>query len=253
MFQLHQPLTSNPEYPMTHEFKLKLQAIVEKLAPEGRAMAEKDIDDLLRAGADSTDDLFLILQAERLDPDLREAACWVLAKLGGDQVQQCLLDVLRDFVPALRSTAARSLGELGSAAAVQPLESLLGDSNVEVRVSAAYALGLLGDKHAVEQLIKKLADESEDPRVRGTIAEALADLRDQAAVVPLIGALKDQSVEVRFWAAFALGQLGDPRAVPELERLAASDQAALPGYGAVSAEATEAIQNIQARIKNQSR
>src|SRR5262249_31878414 len=121
---------------MTDEFNVVLHAIVDKLAPESRTAGEKDINALLQAGRNSINDLFLILRNQRLDPDLREAACWVLARVGGDQVQQSLLDVLRDPSPGLRTTAARSLGELGSAVAVQPLENLmLGDSDVEVRVS----------------------------------------------------------------------------------------------------------------------
>jgi HEAT repeat protein len=144
------------------------------------------------------------------------------------------------------------LGEVNADAAAPPLIGLLlEDTAIEVRVSAAYALGLLGDPQAIEPLIQKLDDQTEDARVRGTAAEALGDLRDPAGVMPLIAALNDPSAEVRFWAAFAVGQLGDPRALPQLERLAASDQAVLAGYGAVSAEAAEAIRNIRARLNDQ--
>ena len=45
-------------------------------------------------------------------------------------------------------------------------------------------------------------------------AEALADLRDGRAVAPLLAALEDPAAEVRYWAAFALGELGDPQALP---------------------------------------
>jgi HEAT repeat protein len=239
---------------MGEEFKAKLQPIVEKLAPENRPLAQKDIDALLQAGAESTDHLFLIVRNQRLDPNLRETACWVLARLGGHEAEQVLLDVLSDRSPVLRRAAARSLGELGGDAAAQPLiTAMMEDADAEVRTSAAYALGLLGDKQAVAPMITKLSDQAESARVRGTIAEALADLKDRAAVIPLIGALKDQAVEVRFWAAFALGELGDLRALPELERLAGTDHSVMPGYGAVSDEAADAIQNIQARAKNRDR
>ncbi len=77
-------------------------------------------------------------------------------------------------------------------------------------------------------------------------AEALANLRDRRAVRPLIAGLKDASTGVRFWSAFALGQLGDTRALPELKRLEAADKAALPGWWKVSKEASDAIELILA-------
>jgi HEAT repeat protein len=237
---------------MTEEFQVSLHEIVARLAPEHRSTGQRDIDALVLAGAGSTDDLIRILLNPRLEPDLREASCWALSRLGGDPVPQALLEVLRDRNPGLRSAAARALGEVNADAAAPPLIGLLlEDTAIEVRVSAAYALGLLGDPQAIEPLIQKLDDQTEDARVRGTAAEALGDLRDPAGVMPLIAALNDPSAEVRFWAAFAVGQLGDPRALPQLERLAASDQAVLAGYGAVSAEAAEAIRNIRARLNDQ--
>jgi len=45
------------------------------------------------------------------------------------------------------------------------------------------------------------------------VAEALAHSFDVRAVGPLIKALLDTSAEVRFWAAFALGELGDESAL----------------------------------------
>ena len=53
-----------------------------------------------------------------------------------------------------------------------------------------------------------LGNQSEDVKMRGIAAEALADLRDEQAVPVLIAALGDAAVEVRFCATFALGELG---------------------------------------------
>lgn len=76
-------------------------------------------------------------------------------------------------------------------------------------------------------------------------AEALGHISDKRATDSLIKSLEDVSVEVRFWAAFALGEIGDPKAIPELKRLAARDSAILPHWGSVSLEAQKAINRIR--------
>lgn len=231
---------------MRKEFKSKLQSIIEKLDPEFRAEGQRDIEAVLEAGATSYNDLLAILPNQNASKDIRTIVCWVLARLGNKRAISALLAVLEDKDPELRTAAVRSLGELGSKRAVRPLITALHtDEDVEVRLATAYALGLLGDKRAVKPLMTKLSDQNEEPKVRGITAEALADLKDRRAVTPLIVALSDESIEVRFWAVFALGELGDSRALPELERLAAMNHAILPGWGPVNEEAAMAIQRIQ--------
>lgn len=67
---------------------------------------------------------------------------------------------------------------------------------------------------AVPALIGALKDQ--DVEVRRAAAQALANLEDPRAVPGLIGALEDQDTEVRLYAAMALGQLEDKRAVAPL-------------------------------------
>ena len=90
----------------------------------------------------------------------------------------------------------------------------LKDENKDVRVAAAEALGELNDKRAVVPLIAALKDE--DRSVRGEAAESLGELEDKRAVVPLIAALKDENKWVRYSAVKALLYLKDKRAVVPL-------------------------------------
>jgi HEAT repeat protein len=125
--------------------------------------------------------------------------------------------------------------------------------DAEKRQIAAYTLGLLHDERAIKPLVNALENQDEDPKVRGDAAEALAyltkwlDKEDvQASVVgALLDSLKDPAVEVRFWSAFALGELGVKQAVPALKQLAASDESVLQGWWSVSKEASDAIRQIQ--------
>jgi HEAT repeat protein len=126
---------------------------------------------------------------------------------------------------------------LGSPQAVPALIAALQmEADTDTRAAAAYALGLLGDPRATDPLLAKLADTSEDPEVRGSAAEAFTWHGERQAVPALIAALSDPSAVVRFWAAFALGELGelgDPGALGELERLARNDTETVPGWGPV--------------------
>ena len=67
---------------------------------------------------------------------------------------------------------------------------------------------------AVPHLIRALDDEDLD--VQRTAAWALGELGDDRALEPLIAALKDENGRVRSSAAFALGKLGDPRGLRAL-------------------------------------
>jgi HEAT repeat protein len=126
------------------------------------------------------------------------------------------------------------------------LAALERDPRPEIRVAAAYALGLLKNGLAVDPLLKTLANPQENARVRGFCAEALEGIGDRRASAGLIEALDDAKVEVRFWSAFALGELKEPLALAKLAALAKNDTAILEGWGSVQEEAADAIAKIHA-------
>jgi HEAT repeat protein len=59
---------------------------------------------------------------------------------------------------------------------------------------------------------------SKNPGDRWRAIEVLARTRDERAIEPLIAALEDEDWRVRQKAAWALGYLGDPRALTPLRR-----------------------------------
>jgi HEAT repeat protein len=141
------------------------------------------------------------------------------------------------------------LGLLDVKRAAAPLVGLLldGAEHEWVRRLAAQALGRLEDPHGREVLLRVVKDPGQPPGVRGDAAEALTNFQDARAVPTLLAQLGDPSPEVRFWAVFALGVLGGPEVVPELERVAATDDGVAPGWWSVRKEALDAIRNIRAR------
>ena len=86
------------------------------------------------------------------------------------------------------------------------------------REEAADDLGRLGDIRASDSLIAALEDE--EPYVRGAAATSLGVLKVIGAVEPLIDMLKTEySTGVLGDIAFALGKIGDRRAIEPLRDL----------------------------------
>jgi len=87
---------------------------------------------------------------------------------------------------------------------------------------ASFELAKLG-KPGVAALIELLGDRTLGQRTRYMAANALGSSGSPDAYDPLIAALDDSVMNVRRCAASALGFLGDKRAIPALEKLAAND------------------------------
>lgn len=95
------------------------------------------------------------------------------------------------------------------------LADLIRDVEVEMRASAIDSLGFLRLPEAVPALLEALADES--AQVRWLAASALGRLMPEArAVWPLLDCLHDTDADVRYYAAQALGLSDDPQVIPHL-------------------------------------
>ena len=162
-----------------------------------------------------------------------------------------LVEKLANSNPFVRAATARFFGELGDARYANTVATLLFDENRFVRSAAANALRTFGDRRPIEMLIELLArhvpnSEATGQRkteghgvILGTSrplppllsglellaqkAEAikvLGDWRAREAVVPIIvNGLQVPDTQLRGVAAYALGQIGDRRAVGPLMAL----------------------------------
>jgi HEAT repeat protein len=113
------------------------------------------------------------------------------------------------------------------------------------RVEAAYALGFMTGVEGTSALESALSNRSENTRVRAFAAETLAHRHRRRSHAVLLQNLQDPPREVRFWCAFALGQMRERKALVALSRLAKSDHRVLRGWWAVSKEAKDAIAEIK--------
>lgn len=106
---------------------------------------------------------------------------------------------------------------------VPGLVRALGHRDAVVQYTAAEALGELREPSAVLPLMEVLTADRYSG-VRWKAAEALARI-GEPSVVPLIGALHHPDEDVRWKAAIALGEIGDDRAIsPLIELLGDSDR-----------------------------
>jgi HEAT repeat protein len=214
--------------------------------PSFRSKGSEDMNRLLDVGVNTFTKLMAAASNEAFEPELRSIACWFLSRLGDDRAVPVLLKCLNDKNASLRSEAARSLGTMGRVEAAPMLvETLKHDASEDVRLHAIYALGLLRDEVAREPILETLLDVNEKPEVRGMAAETLSFFPGQRTVETLIACLSDPQAEVRYWCAFALGQLGAEQALPALRQLALANEASLPDERSVRSEAAEAIETIQ--------
>jgi HEAT repeat protein len=113
------------------------------------------------------------------------------------------------------------------------------------RFAAAYVLQFVTSKKTISALERRVRDKRENASVRGAAAESLAHVHRRNSHNVLLSGLKDRSREVRFWCAFALGEMAEARAIPILERLAKTDRREVKGFHSVAQEAKDALANIR--------
>ncbi|NOY92733.1 MAG: sulfatase-like hydrolase/transferase [Deltaproteobacteria bacterium] len=163
----------------------------------------------------------LLLAMQDADPMVAAEATVALGRQYDARAHDALVPLVSAEDPELRTRAAVSLGRLRDPRAVPALlDALYVSHDSYEREEAVRWLGRLGDPRAVEPLIALLPEF----RIRYLTVVALGMLGDRRAYDPLTQMLDwETHSNVRDNVGRALGQLGDPRAIPLLIPLAASE------------------------------
>lgn len=149
---------------------------------------------------------------------VRQLAAETLGELGDDRAVEVLLQAQADENQFVRDQADKALVKITGHTAVELCIYGASSKDWRVRMKAAQNLGRLRDETAIDTLLTLLFDEAME--VRRNAIVALGKLKSIKAVVPLMKAVAtDKESSVRWVAAVALGDIGDPRA---LETLAAA-------------------------------
>ena len=163
---------------------------------------------------------------ERLDAygvDVAVEAAIELGKLKDPRATDALVRPLGDRFGSTRfhgaEEAADALGQICDPKSIPALLKAIKDKLAEngVRISAAGALTRMGRDEGLKYLLAMLKSSEWGDRFQ--VAHELGLSRIKGTLKPLIALLADDSMDVRERAAWALGELNDPRAIPALKKL----------------------------------
>ncbi len=146
----------------------------------------------------------------------------LLGEIGGEEIISHLTATLANSDARVRRETVQALAKVGGEDAVMLLLGMLGDPEGEVRSMACRALGILGAEKGFKPLLRLLEeDHQEDVQVE--CLQALGRIGDPGAV-PLIekraqgGLFSKPNREIRIAAYRALAGIGTPHAVNLLKK-----------------------------------
>nr|WP_282453089.1 HEAT repeat domain-containing protein [Brasilonema octagenarum] len=153
------------------------------------------------------------INEEKTDGFVDRAVADALETLGTPDALHTLLFMYNGdkFVGRRRRRAWRGIG-------VEALITVITDRNIDgfVRMEGAWILGDMGNSQALEVLPRLLMDQTEDVRVRGQAAVGLGRSGKPEAFQFLMNALSDPNQEIVNKVIWALGRLGNQRAISAL-------------------------------------
>lgn len=140
------------------------------------------------------------------DQELQAEIINALIQIADAEVLPVCKRYIKHPYAGVRTACVRGLYKVGQAEAAPLLIEALKDENMEVRNSAAMFLGWIESHEAIPSLLQVAAADS-DLRVRKSAIQALENIRDQDAVLPLIRLLNDDVPDIRAKALVALERI----------------------------------------------
>ncbi len=200
--------------------RTSISQLISRLASHRRGEADRAADALVEIGEAAVPSLMKALK----DPasEIRAYAAWLLVKIGRVPEIEPVAEALKDEDTYVRANAALALACVAlhrrpDKTITAPLVAAMKDSEPVVRAAAAESLGYTAEA-ADESVVRVLIDalDDEDQEVILCAAWALGEVRSPTAVPRLIGLLKHTNWRVRETAAESLGWTGDAAAVAPL-------------------------------------
>ena len=214
------PLLESWQETLRFGIDLEVLAALKAIEEAGERSLDRALTDLFTDSASRELRVAILDYFSRLEyAGAGEAA---LRLLDGTEDQNLTVALIH-YLQATRAVAALPL-----------LRERVGRTEGGIARAAVQALGRLGGEAEADLLLKHFDDPEYPADLKSDLILALGDLRQPAAVEPLvrIAGNPDEEKMRRMYAADALGRIGDPRAVPVLEELFCADDALLRAYAA---------------------
>lgn len=162
------------------------------------------------------------------------------------QISLNIAEQLKSPQENLRLAAVQSLPKANIAEPEQMLVKALGDPSWRVRRAAVDGLAAVSGSTLATSLLRSLREEHRNPSVLNGVLQVLA--HGKVDIVPaLIDCLNSEDEDLRIYAALALGEQKDSRAIPAL-RVALQDSNSNVQYHAIDALgnllAIEAVEDL---------
>jgi len=196
--------------------------IVIYLAMERADLASVVYSDIL-VGSPGDSVVYHALQSK--DPVIRTGAVRVLGLAGKPEAIDVLTTATRDDNQDVRRAAVAALGTIKDARTVDPLIAALKDSYWFVRSDAADALGQEKDERAAKPLLDTVSDADSNVESSAENALIILAMNHKASADEFANRLSDSNPKIVTISAVCLALLKDARAVPVLLKLAASSDA----------------------------
>jgi HEAT repeats len=140
----------------------------------------------------------------------------VLGEIGGEAAISMLMGTLANEEAKVRRETVLSLAKIGGDDAGMLAMGMLSDGDAEVRATAARAMAVLKVERAIKPLMEMLENEN-DQVVVERVLRALGEIGDPSAVQAIekkavAGLLRKSPTDIRVAAYTALGAIGTPRA-----------------------------------------
>jgi HEAT repeat protein len=205
------------------------------------------------SGDDSLDPELLQILRGTSSPAVAAAVLELFAQEQKRDAEALALERLADPQsrdPRVLVPCMRYLAVIRSTAAAGPLAGFL-DSSDELAGAAIQALAALGQQSSGEALLARLRAPEYSAALKAQLLLALGALKYQPAVEDLIAVVANPDEERvrRMYAASALGEIGDARALPALRELLTAQDALLRTYAA-AALAGFALPEVEAALQD---
>lgn len=206
--------------------KLKDKSTLPKLrevaAKEKDVGAIKAIIDAIGEIGESKDAEMLMTFVKSEDMILRQMSTAAVMNIADSSLVPKVVELLMEDSVNLRRAAVDILNGLKDPKTAGALVKALKDGDWWVREIATDALSALGGEKISSMIMGLLNDG--DEYVRRSAVEFFCRVKDEAAFELLIGLLGDKDWWVREKAITALGLIGDPKAIPHLEKLTSDSE-----------------------------